>query len=478
MDFPDLTRQQRNLARLSELFRLEHDKNVVLKSLSEEIRQRIDMKQAILFLLDHVMVHSGLGLGADPDEAKAAVAEALKTTFQGIPDEAARKVSETVYSQLLQPDQRSGLFRKDYFDCKDRVWRWEEFSYMRLVVDDLTGKPLLRLGDAGAIIHVGMLDLDDAFAAEIEAEIIRRAIERGRYDDAVDAARRALKRSQKFRADLVGLLIKARRSLDGGGWVDAALPVLEEARTHLESRQEEDQEIIAAVDNKIGSLAEDPKSLAKAAEVRELVLACQHIHAELFVEVCQANDKFRKIQLRAFAARRVEDALDPETGVLMPLLEAPLAAAASVAKELTAALSRPAPPRMLDLADFWRRCADEQSAEDIAGETQSVEEVPLEHIPPLFEEDFIRKMDSWLLAETMKRGALRIDDAVEEQQAGISQHAARCAALLFLHHYQHGTPEWPEHSSSVLVFHGHAPWSAAGMAGDLLEFRPRQPPGE
>lgn len=471
MKLPDLTRQQRNIARLAPLMRLDQQKNTALRSIPQSVRDRVDLKQAILFLLDHVMVHSGLSLGAEPAEVKTAVAEAMRIVAP-ISESDAAHIAEVVHGWLLQPDGRSGIFREEYFDCADSVWKFEEFRYLRVVVDDVTGKVLLRLGDAGAIIHIGMLDLDDAFAAEIEAEIIRRAIARGRFGDAVEAATRALKRSQKYRADLVSHLIQARRSLDGGGWVDHALPLLEEARRHLEERQADDQAVSLAVEDKIGALQDDAESLAKALRIRELVGDCRRIHAALFVEVCEANEKFRAVQTRAFAARRVEDIPDPEDGVLMPLLRAAIGQVESCALTVAAAFAAPSPPGLLDLSRFWADIAEEEASEDLGVEDGEAEILPIEQLPPLYDEAFIREVDDWLIERTRSDGDLPVDRAVRQLGLERSPAAARCGVLLFLHHYQSGTPGRADAGTPLLVFRGGGPWRAGGMAGDLLSLRP------
>jgi hypothetical protein len=46
MPLLDLTRQRRNLARIAPLLRLDHQKNVVLRSLPESVRDRIDMTES------------------------------------------------------------------------------------------------------------------------------------------------------------------------------------------------------------------------------------------------------------------------------------------------------------------------------------------------------------------------------------------------------------------------------------------------
>lgn len=474
MRLPDLTRQQRNMARLAPLMRLDQHKNTALRSVPEAVRARIDLKQAILFLLDHVMVQSGLGLGAEPAEVKAAVAEAMRIVAP-ISEAYAAQIADVVHSWLIQPDERTGIFREEYFDCADGVWKFEEFRYLRIVVDEVSGKALLRLGDAGAIIHIGMLDLDDAFAAEIEAEIIRRAIARGRFDDAVEAAKRALKRSQKYRADLIGHLVQARRSLDGGGWVENALPLLEEARRHLEERQRDDQTVVLAVENKIAVLDDDPESLAKAVRVRELVGDCRRIHAALFVEVCQANEAFRAMQIRAFAVRRMEDLPDPEDGVLLPLLRAPVGGVEDLAATIGAAFAAPAPPGLVDLARFWADITEEAAAEDLEGDAEDAEAQPLDQLPALYDEAFIRDIDAWLVERATLDRTLPIDQAVRLLAAERSPDAARCAVLLYLHHFQSGTPGRAAPAAPLLVFRGERPWRAGTMAGDLLSLRPRLP---
>jgi hypothetical protein len=471
MRLPDLTRQQRNMARLTPLMRLDQQKNIVLRSVPEAVRDRIDLKQAILFLLDHVMVQSGLSLGAEPAEVKAAVAEAMRT-ITPLSEPYAQHIAEVVHGWLLQPDGRTGIFREDYFDCTDNLWKFEEFRYLRLVVDDVSGKVLLRLGDAGAIIHIGMLDLDDAFAAEIEAEIIRRAIARGRFDDALDAAGRALKRSHKYRADLRGHLIQARRSLEGGGWVENALPLLEEARRHLEERQRDDQAVTLAVEDKIATLQDDLKSLGKAVRIRELLGDCRRIHAALFVDVCEANEKFRALQTRAFVARRVEDIPDPEEGVLLPLLRAPIGQVEERALTIAAAFAAPLPPGLLDLPRFWAEITEETAAEELSVEDEAADVQPLQHIPPLYDETFLRDIDEWLRERAELDRELPIDRAVRHLAAERSPEAARCGVLLFLHHYESGIPGRAATGNSLVVFRGDGRWHAGTMAGDLLSLRP------
>jgi hypothetical protein len=477
MRLPDLTRQQRNMARLAPLMRLDQYKNTALRAVPETVRDRVDLKQAILFLLDHVMVQSGLGLGADPAEVKAVVADAMRIVAP-LSELDAAHIAEVVHAWLLQPDGRAGIFREEYFDCNESVWKFEEFRYLRVVVDDVSGKVLLRLGDAGAIIHLGMLDLDDAFAAEIEAEIIRRAIARGRFDDAVEAATRALKRSQKYRAELLGHLIQARRSIDGGGWVENALPLLEEARRHLEERQRDDQAVVLAVEDKIGALEDDVASLSKAVRVRELVGEARRIHAALFVEVCQANEKFRSVQTRAFAARRVEDIPDPEDGVLLPLLRAPIGQVEDCVMALGTAFAAPSAPALLDLPRFWEEIVEEAVAEEHAAEHDTVAMEPLEQHPPLYDETFIRGVDEWLIERTAAGCELPLDRAVELLTIERSVDAARCGVLLFLHHYQSGTPGRAGAEGPLLVFRGDRQWRIGVMAGDLLILRPRPSPDD
>ncbi|MCW2241765.1 hypothetical protein [Azospirillum canadense] len=473
MSLPDLTRQQRNMARLAPLMKLDQQKNTVLRTIPETVRAQVDLKQAILFLLDYVMVQSGLGLGAEPAEVKAAVTEAMRVVAP-VSEEQAAHIADTVHGWLLQPDERTAVFREDYFDCAEGMWKFEEFRYLRIVVDEVSGRPLLRLGDAGAIVHIGMLDLDDSFAAEIEAEIIRRAIARGRFDDAVEAAKRALKRSQKYRADLIGYLVQARRSLDGGNWVDNALPLLEEARRHLEERQRDDQAVVLAVADKIASLDDDPASLAKAVRVRELVADCRRLHAALFIDVCEANETFRAFQTRAFAVRRVEDLPDPEDDVLRALLRAPIGRMEELAPVIGAAFAAPTAPGLLNLPRFWGEIADEAAAEDLEGDGADAELQPLDQLPPLYEEGFIRDLDGWLVERAALERELPVDRAVRLLRTERSAEAARCAVLLFLHHYQDGTPGRASPSAPLLVFRGEGPpWRVGAMGGGLLSLRPR-----
>ena len=92
-----------------------------------------------------------------------------------------------------------------------------------------------------------MLDIAPEFAQEAEAIMIRKAVERGHFQDAHTLARRARMRSIHYQQFIDDRLFQAGRAADRIVWSRDVLPQLDEARAHLGDRQRHETAIIESI---------------------------------------------------------------------------------------------------------------------------------------------------------------------------------------------------------------------------------------
>ncbi len=468
-DFPDLTSLQVNLLRMGEIIRLASDQGHLLVSLPAELRKKIDPILLAVQMLDYVMVHSGIGLGADPTATRAHIAELATIMAPELTEAQASLVADKIYAHLLQPNDHRKSFRADYFDLKDGVWRPEEFQYMYLTVDDLTNRPLVRLGKEGGIVHCTLLGINDMeLLAEMDAMMVRRAIERGQYDSAAKGAAQALRRTKQYRAQIRDHLIRARRSIEAGTWMRDVLPILDDARKHLLRCQADDAAILSSTDDKIDDVRDDLKSLSRLIEVRDTVRECEIIHGQLFHDVCSANDSFRALQGRLFLSRRREAIPDPEEAILIPILKAPLSAITDdIADEIENAFMIAKAPEIADMLAVFAEIAEHEEAADVDPEDEQ-ESQPVVVPKACFDENFVEEVEEWILENARRRGSFSLDEALTVLgDEGLTRAWARCVAVLYIMRYAGGSPLLPEEEMPLQrVIGGEDFWRHCGLEGD------------
>ena len=276
-----------------------------------------------------------------------------------------------------------------------------------------------------------MLDIAPEFAQEAEAIMIRKAVERGRFEDARTLAKRSRMRSIHYRQFIEDRLFQVRRAADRVTWSEEVLPELDRARAHLKERRKHEATIINSIREHIAHAKGDTRD--HLVELKNTIDDCHQRHAALFQRVMNASEEFRQLQVSAFRARLMRDVPDLEERILAPLLAAPMSATAGMSDEIGIVFAAPAPPRMYDLALVFANVTQPRFRRDPAGAEDVHDLVALKRVPPEFDADDVREAQDWLVRMIAARTRLDMASAIREaEDQRMTESTLRCVLFLML----------------------------------------------
>ena len=319
-----LTRQQRNMALAEPIARLSLDRRVIFKD-DPAISERLDVQYLALSAIDFVMERSAIESGAAPEEIVGHVAGEAACMKPALTEAQARKVGQVVLDHLSNAREGHKAFRVEYYDADRSRFSFQDFRLLALSTAD-DGSPRFKLARGAQTLTLAMLDIAPEFAQEAEAIMIRKAVERGRFEDARTLAKRSRMRSIHYRQFIEDRLFQVRRAADRVTWSEEVLPELDRARAHLKERRKHETTIIDSIREHIAHAKGDTRD--HLVELKNTIDDCHQRHAALFQRVMNASEEFRQLQVGAFRARLMRDVPDLEERILGPLLAAPMSAAA------------------------------------------------------------------------------------------------------------------------------------------------------
>jgi len=244
----DLSKQQRNLLLLRPLFQLELNKRAVGKDVASEnaLFEGIDTHYLVLSALDFMMEGTSINLGcthAEVLDQLAAVAQAMR---EDLSTAQTRRIAEVVLDTL---DNKANAYREfafEYFDARvsaNRTVRFRLVTYQPDLEDVYRYKPTSE----GYLVYLGMLDLSPEDSQELMEKMLDLLVKRGRFEVALEIAKRARKLSLEYRQLIRDRLMQAYRAPGSVNWSRDMADRLKAARSHVVARQAEDQRMEDAV---------------------------------------------------------------------------------------------------------------------------------------------------------------------------------------------------------------------------------------
>ena len=424
-----LTRQQRNMALAEPIARLSLDRRVIFKD-DPSIAERLDVQYLALSAIDFVMERSAIESGAAPEEIVEHLAGEAARMKPTLTDEQGRKVGQVVLDHLSNAREGHKAFRVEYYDADRGGFSFQDFRLLALSTAD-DGSPRFKLARGAQTLTLAMLDIAPEFAQEAEAIMIRKAVERGRFEDARTLAKRSRMRSIHYRQFIEDRLFQVRRAADRVKWSEEVLPELDRARAHLKERRKHEATIVDSIREHIAQARGDTRD--HLVELKSTIDDCHQRHSALFQRVMNASEEFRQLQVGAFRARLMRDVPDLEERILGPLLAAPRSAAAGISDEIGIVFAAPAPPRMYDLALVFANVTQPRFRRDPAGAEDVHDLVALERVPPDFDADEVREAQDWLVRMIAARTRLDMASAIREaEDQGMAESTLRCVLFLML----------------------------------------------
>lgn len=367
-------RRSKTLATLAPLVLLEAHKG--LRSLEE-----YDLQELALAAIELIAVGMTLEGGATTADVVQALKPALVAQHPEAGEEEHRRVASVVIETLIEAHKASYA---DYAD-KDYVRRRYEVTLVR----EIEGPDGIHLRASIEAINaiIGALDTDIESAQHAAEEALRYALEKGKLDAAVQAARQATLRSIQYGEQIRTLLSATRRNVAAVDWEETAPRVIADALDHLAARLETERTIIRSLaEQREEAGDENELDLAKIVTLQRLLETCIARHALLENKLLDAHKVFLDEQERqSFAPVGASYLYDVEQELLRPLLEASYGTVADLLERFFAragGIRTPTLPRLSTLTPGLLRAPFERSelgAELV--ETEFAPEAELEHFP-------------------------------------------------------------------------------------------------
>ena len=424
-----LTRQQQNLLLAEPIARLSLERRVIFRD-DPEVADRLDVQYLALSAVDFVMERSAIESGALPAAIVEHVAGEATRMKPALTVEQSRKVGQVVLDYLANAREGHKAFRSEYYDRERSGFSFHDFRLLVLfTAPDESVR--FKLGPGAQTLTLAMLDIAPEFAQEAEAIMIRKAVERGHFQDANTLAKRARMRSIHYQQFIDDRLFQTRRAAGRIVWSEDVVPELDAARAHLHDRQRHEAALIDAIREQIPHARGDTRG--PLVDIMSTIEDCHERHAALLRRVMTASEEFLRLQVRAFQTRYKQDVPDLEERILVPLLAAPMNVTSGMSDEIRNVFAAPSPPRLYDLALLFESCTQPRFRHDPAGTEESGDLVKLRRVPPEFDADEVRAAQDWLIRTIAARTRLDMKSAIQEAgNQGLAESTLRCVLFLML----------------------------------------------
>lgn len=443
----DLSRQLRNLLLLRPLFQLELNKTRIGEDGASDdgLFQGIDTFYLALSALDFMMEATTISMGAPQGEVLEHLARAASCMKPSLSKPQSFRVAEVLLNML---DNKSGGYKEftfDHFDSAKGASRTVRFRLVRYE-PDMEDIYRYRPTSEGYLVYLGMLDLAPEDSQELMEKMLDLLVQRGKFDTALDIAKRARALSIEYRQRIRDRLHQAHRAPGSVNWTNDLGPYLQDARGHVAKRQHEDQRMEEAVKEALGEAVE-PKNRASLAKLLRELQDASTLRGRLVGEITGAGDTFLASQRSLFRARRPTGLPDLEIQLFPRLLDLTAQRLADEADQLFSALYPAAWPKVYDLNTVISLLL-ESRPEDGPVSQDPGELIPLEIIPDEFPEELTRRASAWLAHKFADGKAYRIDELLMlAEDEGLSRTLRRCLVLMLYRSFSEDETEFPHLTS-------------------------------
>jgi len=469
-DLLDLSRQQRNLLLLRPIFQLERYKTMLGDegSADRTLFHGIDTHYLALSALDLMMEATTISSGSTSVEVVAHLGYIASRMKPGLTSPQARRIADVVLDALDNKANNHREFSAEFFDASAGTARSIRYRLVRFE-PDADDVYRYRPTAEGYLVYLGMLDLAPEDSQELMEKMLDLLVRRGRFEAAVEIARRARKYSIEYRQLIRDRLYQAYRAPGSVNWSRDMASRLDEARAHVRQRQAEDARMEEAVGEALLG-ADEPKTRASLVQLKETIRSASLIRLQLVTDINVAPERFIEAQRAVFRARRPTGLPDLEPQLLPQLVNLPARVLSAEADVFISALYPPVWPKVYDMNSVFTLLL-EQRGEDTEIETDLGSIEKFEPPPDQFPKEFVQRANDWLTGKFATGQRLRINqllDAAEDE--GLDRTMRRCLVLILFRSFARSENEFKNVSVELTgeTFHLDI------AQGSALEFVPQE----
>jgi hypothetical protein len=435
----DLSRQQRNLLLMRPMFELEMRKNQYESPVSgARLFDGVDSNYLVLCLLDYLMEAVAVDSGRTTKEVIHHLAEIAFTIQPELQDEECVKVAEVVLDAISNRADKYKEFEYEFWDASRKTsgsYRFKLVEYVPDIADVFRFVPTRE----GYLVYLGMLDLAPEDAAELMEKMLQLLIERGRFSDAIEIAKKARTISIELSQKIRDTIVMARRSPSSVNWKGEIEPRLREARAHVHNRQNEDARMTESVQTSLNT-AYEPHVRQSLIGLKSVLQGANKVRTRLLQDIMVAPEQFLDAQRSLFRVRTASNLPDLENRLLPLIMQMPLSEISSVADPIISAFLPARINRIFDLETAMRILLEKRDLGQ-AAEIDDGQIVSIEQLQTIFSEEERRLATDWLaekldlVSDTTSEFLLR--SAIRD---GLSEEICQCIALLLYQHFSDDAP--------------------------------------
>ncbi len=438
----DLSRQQRNLLLLRPIFQLERYKTMLGDDggADKTLFQGVDTHYLALSALDLMMEATTVSSGSTSVEVVSHLTHVAGRMKPGLSSPQARRIAEVVLDALDNKASNHREFAGEFFDAWSGTTKTVRYRLVRFE-PDADDVYRYRPTAEGYLVYLGMLDLAPEDSQELMEKMLDLLVRRGRFEAAVEIARRARKYSIEYRQLIRDRLYQAYRAPGSVNWSRDMAGRLDEARAHVRQRQAEDARMEEAVGEALLG-ADEPKTRESLVQLKETIRSASLIRLQLVTDINVAPERFIEAQRAVFRARRPTGLPDLEPQLLPQLVNLPTQVLSAEADVFISALYPPVWPRVYDLNSVFALLL-EQRGEDAEVDTDAGAIEKLEPLPDQFPKELVQRANDWLVSKFSAGQRMRIDQLLgAAEDEGLDRTTRRCLVLILFRSFARSESEF------------------------------------
>lgn len=468
-DLIDLTPQQRNLLLMRPLFQLELTKNKFSDGSGGNLLESIDTHYLSLAALAYMMEGTAVALGYTISEVQQYLAQVVAHMKPALTAVQRSRIAEIVLDSLDNASNNYQEHSYDYFHAPSGDTRTVRFR-LTTYEPDLEDTYRYRPTAEGYLLLMGMLDLEVEDHQILVERMLQLLIERGRFDQAYEFARRARMLSIEHRQQLRDFITQAWRAPGSVVWTRDVGPRLNEARVHIRARQEEDRRMEESVREQL-SQVEDIRAREQLVRLHDILRSASTVRAHLQLEVTGAGDKFMDAQASAFRARKPSGLPDLEAKLLPSAMRCPMRLLTKGAEELLLSLYPAVVPKTPDLSELLSLLLERRQAEEnFDDEDNSGEVLPFKTYADPFPEEVVERVHRWMRVKFSLGSSWKLDELlIAAEDEGFSELERQCVAYAMYRSFPDSESLFPD-----MQAYRDGLFISDIAEGDNLRFDPRE----
>lgn len=464
----DLTPQQRNLLLMRPLFQLELTKNKFSDGSGGTLLDGLDTHYLSLAALAYLMEGTAVAVGYTLAEVQQYLAQVVAQMKPALTPAQRNRVAEIILDSLDNASNNYQEHSYEYFHAptgETRVVRFRLTTYEPDLEDTYRYRPTAE----GYLVLMGMLDLEVEDHQILVERMLQLLIERGRFDQAYEFARRARMLSIEHRQQLRDFINQAWRAPGSVVWTRDIGPRLIEARSHIHARQEEDRRMEESVRGQLVQV-DDVRTREQLVRLHDVLKSASTVRAQLQLEVTGAGDKFMDAQATAFRARKPSGLPDLEARLLPDAMRCPAARLGGSADELLLSLYPAVVPKAPDLSNLLALLLERRAIEDdFDDDDETGEVVPFKVYVDPFPEDVTQRVHLWLKGKFSLGGSWKLDELlIAAEDEGFAELEQQCVAYALYRSFPDSETLFPKMRAVA-----DGAFISSIAQGDNLRFDPR-----